>query len=101
MTVTFLHFDLPVLPSCVAAADAVLMDTKTYEKYLRASNMATLLAQGEVDVTGRRTRPIRSNSDMSIKFRVRITRAAEKDIEEAWSFIAEDSPEEAEEFVRR
>src|SRR3990172_1433186 len=38
---------------------------------------------------------------MPAKFRVRITRAAERDIEEAWSFIAEDSPEEAEEFIRQ
>jgi toxin ParE1/3/4 len=35
------------------------------------------------------------------KFRVRITRTAERDIEEAWAFIAQDSPEEAEKFVRR
>jgi toxin ParE1/3/4 len=38
---------------------------------------------------------------MPAKFRVRITRAAERDIEEAWSFIANDSAEEAERFVRR
>jgi toxin ParE1/3/4 len=35
------------------------------------------------------------------KFRVRITRTAERDIEEAWAFIAQDSPEEVEKFVRR
>ncbi len=38
---------------------------------------------------------------MPAKFRVRITRAAERDIEETWSFIAHDSPEEANKFVRR
>ena len=38
---------------------------------------------------------------MLAKFRVRITRTAERDIEEAWTFIAQDSPEEAEKFVRR
>ena len=38
---------------------------------------------------------------MPAKFRVRITRTAERDIEEAWDFIAEDSPEEAEKFIRR
>jgi toxin ParE1/3/4 len=38
---------------------------------------------------------------MLAKFRVRITRAAERDIEEAWSFIAEDSPEEADNFIRQ
>jgi toxin ParE1/3/4 len=35
------------------------------------------------------------------KFRVRITRTAEKDIEEIWSFIAQDSPEEASRFIGR
>ena len=38
---------------------------------------------------------------MPAKFRVRITRAAERDLEEAWEFIAQDSPEEAEKFIRR
>ncbi len=38
---------------------------------------------------------------MPAKFRVRITRTAERDIEEAWTFIAQDSIEEAEQFVRR
>jgi plasmid stabilization system protein ParE len=35
------------------------------------------------------------------KFRVRITRAAERDVEDIWSFIAQDSPEEAGQFVAR
>ena len=34
------------------------------------------------------------------KFRVRITRTAERDLEEAWAFIAQDSFDEAEKFVR-
>ena len=38
---------------------------------------------------------------MPAKFRVRITRTAERDLEEAWAFIAQDSPEEAERFVGR
>ena len=38
---------------------------------------------------------------MPAKFRVRITRAAERDIEETWNFIADDSAEEADQFVRR
>jgi len=38
---------------------------------------------------------------MPAKFRVKITRTAERDIEETWSFIAQDSPEEAEKFIRR
>ncbi len=38
---------------------------------------------------------------MPAKFRVRITGTAERDIEEAWTFIAQDSIEEAEKFVHR
>jgi toxin ParE1/3/4 len=38
---------------------------------------------------------------MPAKFRVSITRAAESDIEQTWSFIAEDSPETANEFISR
>jgi toxin ParE1/3/4 len=38
---------------------------------------------------------------MPAKFRVSITRAAESDIEQAWSFIAQDSPETANEFISR
>lgn len=38
---------------------------------------------------------------MAAKFRVRITSTAERDIEEAWTFIAHDSAEEAEKFIRR
>jgi len=38
---------------------------------------------------------------MPAKFRVSITRAAESDIEQAWSFIAQDSPETADKFISR
>lgn len=38
---------------------------------------------------------------MPAKFHVRITRSAERDLEEAWTFIAQDSPEEAERFIHR
>jgi toxin ParE1/3/4 len=38
---------------------------------------------------------------MPAKFRVSITRAAESDIEQAWSFIAQDSPETANKFISR
>ncbi len=38
---------------------------------------------------------------MPAKFRVSITRAAESDIEQAWSFIAQDSPETADKFINR
>jgi plasmid stabilization system protein ParE len=38
---------------------------------------------------------------MPARTRVRITRTAEREIEEAWTFIAQDSTEEAEKFIRR
>jgi toxin ParE1/3/4 len=38
---------------------------------------------------------------MPVKFRVSITRAAENDIDQAWSFIAQDSPEAADKFISR
>ncbi len=38
---------------------------------------------------------------MPAKFRVSITRTAENDIEQAWSFIAQDSPEAADKFIGR
>ena len=60
-------------------ADAVLMDTQTYEKHLRASNMMRLL------VRPRKTLPpavhgpcalFCKNSNMPTKVRVRIARPA-------------------------
>ncbi len=50
----------PVVLTVNGKADAVLMDTKTYEKHLKAANMARLLAPGENDIAAGRTRPIRS-----------------------------------------
>lgn len=50
----------PVVLTVNGRADAVLMDTKTYEKHLKAANMARLLARGEEDIVAGRTRPIRS-----------------------------------------
>lgn len=50
----------PVVLTLNGKADAVLMDTTTYEKYLRAANMARLLSRGEEDLAARRTRPLRS-----------------------------------------
>jgi prevent-host-death family protein len=50
----------PVIVTVNGKADAVLMDAKTYEKHLRASNMSRLLAQSEKDIASKRTRPIRS-----------------------------------------
>lgn len=49
----------PVVLTVNGRADAVLMDTLTYEKHLKASNMARLLALAEEDVAAGRTRPIR------------------------------------------
>lgn len=50
----------PVVLTVNGRADAVLMDTKTYEKHLKAGNMARLLARAEEDVAAGRTRPVRS-----------------------------------------
>jgi prevent-host-death family protein len=50
----------PVVLTVNGKADAVLMDTKTYEKHLKASNMARLLVRAEEDVAAGRTRPIRT-----------------------------------------
>lgn len=50
----------PVVLTVNGKADAVLMDTRTYEKHLKAANMARLLAGGEEDIAAGRTRPIRS-----------------------------------------
>jgi prevent-host-death family protein len=50
----------PVVLTVNGKADAVLMDTKTYEKHLKAGNMARLLARAEEDVLAGRTRPVRS-----------------------------------------
>lgn len=50
----------PVVLTVNGRADAVLMDTSTYEKHLQAANMARLLARGEEDIAAGRTRSIRS-----------------------------------------
>jgi prevent-host-death family protein len=50
----------PVVLTVNGKADAVLMDTKTYEKHLKAGNMARLLVRAEEDVTAGRTRSMRS-----------------------------------------
>jgi prevent-host-death family protein len=54
------HTKRPVVLTVNGKADAVLMDTKTYEKHLKAANMARLLARAEEDVAAGRTRPVRS-----------------------------------------
>jgi len=50
----------PVVLPVNGKADAVLMDAKTFDKHLSASNMARLLAPAEADVRAGRTRPLRS-----------------------------------------
>ena len=50
----------PVVLTVNGKAEAVLMDTNTYEKHLKAGNMARLLARGEEDIAAGRTRPVRS-----------------------------------------
>jgi prevent-host-death family protein len=50
----------PVVLTVNGKADAVLLDAKTYEKHLSASNMARLLGLAEADVNAGRTRPMRS-----------------------------------------
>ena len=50
----------PVVLTVNGRANAVLMDTKTYEKHLQAGNMSRLLALAEADVAAGRTRSMRS-----------------------------------------
>jgi prevent-host-death family protein len=50
----------PVILTINGRADAVLMDAKTYEKQLKAMNLARLLAEAEEDVTSQRVRPMRA-----------------------------------------
>ncbi len=50
----------PVVLTVNGRADAVLMDAKTYERHLAASNLSKLLAAAEQDILLKRTRPARS-----------------------------------------
>jgi prevent-host-death family protein len=50
----------PVVLTVNGKADAVLMDTKTCEKHLRANNMTRLLVEAEEDIVAGRTRSMRS-----------------------------------------
>ncbi len=38
---------------------------------------------------------------MTAKYQVKITRSAERDFEEIWTYIANDSPDEADRFVQK
>jgi prevent-host-death family protein len=50
----------PVVLTVNDKADAVLMDARTFEKHLSASNAARLLARAEEDVRSGRTRSMRA-----------------------------------------
>jgi prevent-host-death family protein len=50
----------PVVLTVNGKADAILIDAKTYEKHLEASNLSKLLLPAERDVVSNRTRPMRS-----------------------------------------
>jgi len=50
----------PVILTVNGRADAVLLDAKTYERYLKASNLAQLLGPAEAAVKAGRTRPMRA-----------------------------------------
>jgi prevent-host-death family protein len=50
----------PVVLTVNGKADAVIIDARTFEKHLKASNMSRLLIPAEEDITSKRTRPMRS-----------------------------------------
>ncbi len=50
----------PVVLTVNGKADAVLMNSKSYELYLNAVNLARELVSAEKDVTARRVRPARA-----------------------------------------
>jgi prevent-host-death family protein len=50
----------PIILTTNGRADAVLLDARTYEKHLKATNLARLLGQAESDIAAGRTRPVRS-----------------------------------------
>ena len=84
------------MPTVNGKADAVLMDTSTYENHLKAANMARLLAPAEEDITAGRTKPVPffperiQTCPQSFALESPIT--AERDLEEVWNYIANDSP---------
>ena len=50
----------PVVLTLNGKADAVLMDTTTYEKHLKGCNMARFLAPAEQDIAGGNSRSMRT-----------------------------------------
>ncbi|MFN0117580.1 MAG: type II toxin-antitoxin system Phd/YefM family antitoxin [Elusimicrobiota bacterium] len=49
----------PVVLTVNGRADAILIDAKTYEKYLKASNLSKMLVQAEQDIQSKRTTPMK------------------------------------------
>jgi len=49
----------PIILTTNGRADAVLLDARTYEKHLKASNLARLLGKAEADIVAGRSRPFR------------------------------------------
>ena len=50
----------PIVLTLNGKADAVLLDARSYEKHLAASNLSHLLLAAEEDVSAGRTRPVRA-----------------------------------------
>jgi len=50
----------PVVLTVNGRADAVIIDAKTYEKQMKALNLARLLVEAEEDVAAGRVRPARA-----------------------------------------
>lgn len=50
----------PIVLTINGRADTVLLDAKTYEKYLKAGNLSRLLVAAERDIAAKRTRSFRS-----------------------------------------
>lgn len=50
----------PVILTVNGRANAVLLDIRTYEQHLKASNLARLLGRAEADIAAGRTRSSRS-----------------------------------------
>jgi prevent-host-death family protein len=49
----------PIVLTVNGKADAVLLDARTFEKYMRASNLARLIKPAEEDIEAGRTRSMR------------------------------------------
>jgi len=50
----------PIILTVNGKADAILIDAKTYEKHLEASNLSKFLLPAEQDVVSKRVRPMRA-----------------------------------------